>query len=321
MSEELSQAEPLPVVPAEPVPLAPVETIPGAPAPRNRIFPNLWQAFLLLALFLGLTGVVGYVALPLQRFLPDQLWFFLVLLVGEGLGVFAGLRLARWPLRQVLSTLGFPVATLGRLLAIGLGNLLLVGVLLYLVALLFGPIEPGVLAELFSVRSPLEFLILFLTVAIAAPFLEELLMRGILLRGLALSRGARAGIVWTAFFFAVIHMNPLQAGPAFVNGLVWGIVLIRTGSLGATLFLHSLNNALVFLLVQVSMRAAHAEPEALPVPTLGEAALIVATGLVGVTLVLSGLAALPRSPERLAAFWGVPVLPPRALQTTAEARG
>jgi hypothetical protein len=142
---------------------------------------------------------------------------------------------------------------------------------------------------------------------VAAPLLEELLLRGILLRGLTLNRGARAGVLWSAFFFAVIHLNPLQAAPAFVNGVVWALVLLRTGSLGTTLFLHSLNNGFVFLLVQLSLLAArtgrHVEPGA--VSPLAGALVALGMALVGLWLVRTGLRQLPRAPLRLAAMWGV----------------
>jgi membrane protease YdiL (CAAX protease family) len=284
---------------------APGSAVPPA-EPSRHVFPNLRQTFLLLILFLGFTLLAAFVLSPLQGALSRQAWFLLVVLAGEGMGVLVGLRLARWPLRQVLATLGFSTRTLGWLLVIGFGNLLLIGSLLYAITRLFGPTEQAYLVELFTVKNAGQFLILFVTIAVAAPLLEELLLRGILLRGLTLNRGAWAGVLWSAFFFAVIHLNPLQAAPAFVNGVVWALVLLRTGSLGTTLFLHSLNNGFVFLLVQLSLLAARTGRQVEPgVSSLAGGFLALGMALVGLWLVRTGLRQLPRAPLRLAAMWGV----------------
>jgi membrane protease YdiL (CAAX protease family) len=280
---------------------------PGGPA--ERVFPNLRQTFLLLLLFLGFTVLASFLLAPLRETISRQAWLLLVVLAGEGVGVLVGLRLARWPLRHVLAHLGFSTRTLRWLLVIGVGNLLLIGSLLYGVTRVFKTGEQEDLMDLFTVRSAGQFVLLFFTVAVAAPILEEVLVRGILLRGLSLNWGARAGMLWSAFFFALLHLNPLQAAPAFVNGVVWAIVLLRTGSLGTTLFLHALNNGFVFLLVQLSLAAARVGREAQPAfelsPAAGAATALV-LGLTGIWLVRTGLAQLPAAPQRLASLWGVP---------------
>jgi membrane protease YdiL (CAAX protease family) len=281
------------------------------PAPderAERVFPNLRQTFLLLLLFLGFTALAGFLLSPLEGTVSRQAWFLLVVLLGEGIGVLVGLRMARWPLRNVLTHLSFSTRTLRWLLVIGCGSWLLIGSLLYGITRVFETGEQEYLMDLFTVDSVGQFVLLFLTVAVAAPVLEELLVRGILLRGLSLNWGVRAGVLWSAFFFALLHLNPLQAMPAFVNGVVWAIVLLRTGSLGTTLFLHALNNGFVFVLVQLSLRLARGGREAPPGFEVGPAAGALAAlglGLLGVWLVRTGLAHLPPSTARLASFWAV----------------
>jgi uncharacterized protein len=92
--------------------------------------------------------------------------------------------------------------------------------------------------------------ITFLTIVILAPLFEEFLCRGIMTRGL-LERNysPAAAILWSAFFFAIIHLNPWQAVPAFVLGLFFGWIYYKTRCLWATIFLHALNNSISFLLV------------------------------------------------------------------------
>ena len=83
----------------------------------------------------------------------------------------------------------------------------------------------------------------FLCVSIFAPFFEEWLCRGMVLRGLL---GNKVRPVWaiviSAVFFAFLHLNPWQAVPAFLLGCLFGYVYYRTGSLKLTMLMHFTNN-------------------------------------------------------------------------------
>lgn len=87
----------------------------------------------------------------------------------------------------------------------------------------------------------------FITVAIFAPLCEEFLCRGIILRGLLKHISPIAAILWSAFIFAFIHLNPWQAVPAFILGVFMGWIYYKTHSLWATIFIHFVNNALASL--------------------------------------------------------------------------
>lgn len=87
-------------------------------------------------------------------------------------------------------------------------------------------------------------LILFaVLVVVGAPFAEELAFRGLLWSGLA-KRGAASwvSIVVTAAAFAAIHFEPVRLLVLFSIGLVLGAVRWRTGSLGACIVAHGVNN-------------------------------------------------------------------------------
>lgn len=118
-----------------------------------------------------------------------------------------------------------------------------------------------------------------LTVSVLAPLLEEFFCRGLILRGLAAERGPRAAILWSSFIFAVIHLNPWQAIPAFLLGLFFGWVYWRTGSLKATIFLHAVNNTLTVVLSriypeQTDLTLKDILPGFLPYPLVWAAALV-----------------------------------------------
>ena len=88
----------------------------------------------------------------------------------------------------------------------------------------------------------------FISVSIFAPFFEEWLCRGIVLRGMLKKVKPAWAIVISAVFFALIHMNPWQAVPAFLLGLLFGYVYYKTGSLKLTMLMHFTNNTMAFAL-------------------------------------------------------------------------
>ena len=94
--------------------------------------------------------------------------------------------------------------------------------------------------------------ITLISVSLFAPFFEEWLCRGIVLRGL-LSRNMHpaAAIAISSAFFAILHMNPWQAIPAFLLGSLFGYVYYRTGSLKLTMLMHCTNNTLAVILSKI----------------------------------------------------------------------
>ena len=93
----------------------------------------------------------------------------------------------------------------------------------------------------------------FLCVSIMAPFFEEWLCRGMILRGLLNSRNTKPvwAIVISAAFFALIHLNPWQAIPAFILGCLFGYVYYKTGSLKLTMLMHFANNTVALIIGQI----------------------------------------------------------------------
>jgi membrane protease YdiL (CAAX protease family) len=91
-----------------------------------------------------------------------------------------------------------------------------------------------------------------ISVSVFAPFFEEWLCRGIILRGL-LSRNMSPAwaIVISSVFFAVIHMNPWQAIPAFALGALCGYAYYRTGSLKLTMLMHCVNNTMALVISKI----------------------------------------------------------------------
>ncbi|WP_343673188.1 type II CAAX endopeptidase family protein [Chitinophaga sp.] len=79
-------------------------------------------------------------------------------------------------------------------------------------------------------------------ISIAAPVLEETLCRGIVLKGLLQNYSPRNAILYSALFFALIHLNPWQSLPAFFAGLFLGWVYYKTRSVIPGIIVHAVSN-------------------------------------------------------------------------------
>lgn len=93
--------------------------------------------------------------------------------------------------------------------------------------------------------------IVLISVSVFAPFFEEWLCRGIILRGLLKKMKPGWAIVISALVFGLIHMNLWQAIPAFIIGVILGYVYYKTGSLRLTMLMHCVNNTLSVILSRI----------------------------------------------------------------------
>jgi membrane protease YdiL (CAAX protease family) len=93
--------------------------------------------------------------------------------------------------------------------------------------------------------------ITLISVSVFAPLFEEWLCRGMVLRGLLQKTHPVSAILVSAAFFAVLHMNPWQALPAFLLGILFGYVYYKTGSLKLTMLMHCVNNTMAVVLSKI----------------------------------------------------------------------
>lgn len=90
-----------------------------------------------------------------------------------------------------------------------------------------------------------------LAASIFAPFFEEWLCRGILLRSLLRKCHPAIAIPLSAAFFGLIHGNIWQGSIAFLIGCLMGWVYYRTGSLRLTMLMHCVNNTFSIILSRI----------------------------------------------------------------------
>jgi len=94
-------------------------------------------------------------------------------------------------------------------------------------------------------------LALFVLLAIAAPFFEEVFFRGVLLTACRARWGVIAGVIISSAVFASVHPLPVQFLPIFVLGTAFALLMYERRSLVPAITAHALQNAGVFLLLMV----------------------------------------------------------------------
>ena len=85
-------------------------------------------------------------------------------------------------------------------------------------------------------------ILLFLTIGIVAPLIEEIMFRGIIFDELEKKLSLKLTILLQGLLFGLFHMNLVQGAYASVMGIFLGLSLIWTGSIWAPILIHLGNN-------------------------------------------------------------------------------
>ena len=123
-----------------------------------------------------------------------------------------------------------------------------------------------------------------ISTCVLAPLLEEMLFRGVLLRGFLAQHTRWAAISFSALFFGVAHFNIYQFALAFLLGLLLGWLFERTRSLIPCIALHAAVNTWIVA------SATHEETSAQSLTLTST----IATWSVATTMAIAGLLILRR---------------------------
>ena len=110
--------------------------------------------------------------------------------------------------------------------------------------------SPAALTELNNID--LDYLTLFtllLYVSILTPIVEEVVFRGFVLDVASERYSDWFAIFISALLFALVHLETISVINAFIGGLIYGYVRIRTGSLWPSIILHFLWNTHLYLIM------------------------------------------------------------------------
>jgi membrane protease YdiL (CAAX protease family) len=183
------------------------------------------------------------------RLIREPFVLGVVNLIALGTAVAVGLLVNRMGLRRAFPLGGISGGAWGALVVIGVGAAIVFSELDNLVRWVLPPPQfiREMMGDIFMARD--KFASLFFTAVIVAPVAEELLFRGIILRGLLGRFKPWMAISLSAMLFALMHMNPWQTVPQFGLGLVLGWFYLRTRSLWPCIAGHALNNLLFVVAV------------------------------------------------------------------------
>jgi membrane protease YdiL (CAAX protease family) len=88
----------------------------------------------------------------------------------------------------------------------------------------------------------------FFLMVIAAPILEELIFRGIILDGLLKKYSSTKSILISSLLFGLVHLNPWQFVTGLIIGIFSGWVYYRTRSLSYSIIIHASANLSGFIM-------------------------------------------------------------------------
>lgn len=227
------------------------ELRPEAEASRpRRPFPTVGDLLAMLGIVLGMQIVVGaaflvvglFLDVPLSEMAPRQRGAFLAL-------SYVASMLPAWLLVLYYRRVRGGEGSVGRFSRKGLNPVLLAWAFVFMLAvsvvceplfaLLPAPATPDLGRGIWTL----------LSVVVAAPVLEELLCRGVVLEAVRSRYGTVAAWLLSSLFFGVLHGDPTLVLNAFVIGLILGYIYLVTESLWASMILHALNNAVAYALM------------------------------------------------------------------------
>ena len=228
----------------------PVSPAPVPAGPLRRPFPGIGDLFAMLGIVFGvqvvagivLTAVLSLLGWELGRLDPARQGFFTAL--AYVLSMLPAYLLVLW-YRHMRGGSG----PIGRFAVRGLNPVLLAWAFLLMLAA--GVVCEPLLAWL-PAPADLDYgrgVWAFATLVVAAPVLEELLCRGLVLGALRSRFGVVAAWLLSSLFFGVLHLQPMLVVNAFVIGLILGYIYLVTDSLWASMVLHALNNAIAYLML------------------------------------------------------------------------
>lgn len=109
------------------------------------------------------------------------------------------------------------------------------------------PLPEGKVGQLERLVEQPSLPVALVGIALVPAICEELLFRGVVLRGLASRFIPAAAIALSAVLFSAYHLSIVQALPTFTLGLALGLLAQRGGSIAPSVLAHLLNNTIAVL--------------------------------------------------------------------------
>lgn len=210
----------------------------------HKYYPNIAQSF-------GITGIVilgmlllSPVNVVLSKFIGKEASFLIYYLLALGIPFFIVYSIRKNKTNEKSFNLNIQNKKIIPFLIAGT------------IALLFGITSP--IVNLIPISESFKKMIIdsasqtgiftFLFMVIAAPVLEELIFRGIILDGLLKQYSPIKSILVSSLLFGLVHLNPEQFVSGSILGFFSGWVYYRTRSLSLSIIIHASANLSGFIM-------------------------------------------------------------------------
>jgi hypothetical protein len=102
-------------------------------------------------------------------------------------------------------------------------------------------------------KTAFTHMLLFVTIAVIAPVLEEVLFRGYLQTSLMQHMKPWLAILVASATFGAVHLQPFAFPVLTALGAVFGYLYHKTGSLKVNIILHVINNGIAYILMAMGL--------------------------------------------------------------------
>ena len=216
---------------------------------ENYRYPNISQSIWILVLFIILGGVLSIPLVILESVTDFPLSdhpavLALTSVIAFGLILMRGLKRAQISLREICPLVPVRLSLLFPMALTIIGTSILISEVDNLLQIFLPP--PAWFTDYFRslVSAEISLWGSILSLVVVAPLTEELLVRGLILRGFLSQYSARKAILASAIFFGLLHLNPWQFIGATALGILFAWWFIETRSMLSCFLGHAFANAL-----------------------------------------------------------------------------
>ena len=259
----------------------------GANKERHKDFPDVWHALLILALLIGIEILIsaGFRDAGVRFGRGDPKYMGLITVFGCGIVFSLVLSYKSLTYAQLFHPSLYPVTAT-------IKPLLLPLLLTTAGSVILATEVNNILVHTFPMsQSELEMFIEMvsggaisvITLCVIAPFVEEMLFRGLFLRGFLFNYSPARSIVLASLLFGLAHLNVYQFVVASILGLLSGWLYVATRSLWPAILEHAIYNAGVMLYYAQSDQDLMAAPMS-SIPVHSPAILVAAVAAFGAGL-------------------------------------
>ncbi|MBN1822538.1 MAG: CPBP family intramembrane metalloprotease [Prolixibacteraceae bacterium] len=221
---------------------------------KNKYYPTFLQAVHLVVLYIFIQTVIDFPLAVIDYYYGTDYLYLPIKKVVLGVGsvlfiLYYGYRKSKSRILEI-----FPLRFFNPLILIFVATFIIGAHVLISEANLY--VEkyippPTWFVQLFNniFESDYGWLGAFAKVVVIAPVIEELIFRGVIIRGFMRNYPKFLAVFLSALLFALFHLNPWQFPATFVLGLLLGWLMVRTHNIILCIITHAINNFVVLLTV------------------------------------------------------------------------